>query len=69
MYPPLRSGGPVFVPYVVFCVDDDAPFEGSRVKEEGEEVGEFAAATSAGFQKFLEITERIIRRVKQCTII
>ena len=29
VYPSVRSGGPVFVPYVVFCVNDYAPLEGS----------------------------------------
>lgn len=58
MYPSLRRGGPVFVPYVVFCVDDDAPLEGSGVEEEGEEVCEFAAAASAGFEEFYEVAER-----------
>lgn len=39
------------------------------MEKEGEEVGELAAAASASFEQFCEVTERIISRVKQCTII
>lgn len=55
MYPSSSGDGVVFVPHVVFGVDDNSPLESGRVEEERKEVGELAAAASTRFEKCSEV--------------